>query len=1114
MNLITILMFSLFIQVSAATSAQDKISLSEANTKLSVVLDKISRQSKLDLLYNASLVSKSKLITVKLRNADLAEALNTCLKDLPLTYLIQSGTIIIKDKPTETVTPIETRKGAGYKIKGIIRDELGQAIPGATIRVVGSKAMAQSDNDGKFSIEVDPNDVLEIVYMGYKTKTIAVKNQTDLLIVMEPEAGSLNEVSVVGYGKQKKISVVGALTSIKPEELKVPTSNLSNAIAGKLAGVVAYQRTGEPGADGASFFIRGISTFSGATNPLIILDGVAISAGDLNALAPEVIESFSILKDATATAIYGTRGANGVMIVTTKSGKDLEKARLNIRLENSLSTPTKVPKFVDGATFMELYNEAVIGRSTSTPTTDFTYSQEKINGTRNHLNPYVFPDVDWYGEMFKNNAQNRSINLNFQGGGKKVDYFMSGTLNMDNGVLKNSDLNSYSNNISVKRYSFQNNINANLTNTTKLSLKLNTQLRDYKGPGLLASDIYSNAINANPVDFPILFPNPTGTKSIYFGGKTGGRVNNGFVNPYARMVNGYRNDFQSTLLAIVDGEQRLDFLTKGLSFKALASFKNFSQTQTVRTRGINQYEVASYSTNPDGSYKYNLSMVGSPQSETLATTNTFGGDRTIYFQTSFDYSRTFGEKHSVSGLLLYNQQEYNANLPSSFINSLPRRSQGFAGRATYSYDNKYLAEFNFGYNGSENFAEGKRFGFFPSAALGYVLSNEKFFEPLSKVINLLKFRGSWGLVGNDQIGSDRFVYLSDITLTGQSYTTGVSQDYTKSGPVYNRFANPNITWEIAEKINLGMDLTILNKLNLTVDVFKENRRNIFLTRQVIPDFFGTTGTTIYSNLGKVLNRGIDLSVSYNENFGKDFSMGFKGTFTFARNKVLSYDEPAFTKYKNLLRQGYPINQQLGYVAQRLFIDQAEINRSPVQQIGGVVQAGDIKYQDITGENLINSDDMVRMGFPTVPEIVYGFGPTFNYKKFDFSFFFQGVARTSFFLSGFHPFGTSDQRNVLSFVAEDHWSPSNPDIYASYPRLSKLDNPNNTANSSYWLRNGSFLKLRNIEMGYRFKFARVYLSGLNVLTFSKFKLWDPEQGGGAGLSYPTQRVFNIGLQMGF
>lgn len=1110
MKLIVIFIITGILQVSAATYAQKKITVTVENAPLESVLKTLRKQSGFNLFFIQRDLKNTLPVTMSVKEVSLEEALEKCLFNQPLSYIIESNTVIIKEK----IIPVKTNK-APFTLNGRVKDNANLPLPGVSVRVKGTNNVKSTDNQGRYSIQVELRDSLEFSYVGYVKQVQVVKGLESIDVTMVPVEGSLDEVAVVGFGKQKKISIVGAIQSIKPDELRVPTSNISNAFAGKLAGVIAVQRSGQPGADGSSFYIRGISTFNGATNPLIILDGVAVSSGDLNALAPEVIESFSILKDATATAIYGSRGANGVMIVTTKSGKDLDRPRINVRLENSVSAPTQIPEFVSGTEYMELFNETVIGRGSS----EVPYTQDKIDGTRNRLDPYVYPEIDWYDEMFKKAAYNQTVNLNVLGGGKKVDYFLSATLNNNSGLIKDFNVNTFSNNISVKRYSFQNNLNANLTKDTRVSLKLNTQLRDFKGPAKNAEDIFGDIMNASPVDFPLMFPtDATERRDVFFGGRSGGNVNAGYLNPFAEMVRGYTNNFQTTVIATFDAEQKLNFITEGLSLKGLASFKNWSNTNTVRSGGYNNYEIKNLVRNSDGTYNYDLAMIGTPQSAALATTNSTSGDRMLYFQSSLDYNRTFAEKHNVSGLLLYNQEEYNVNNPSDLISSLPRRRQGLAGRLTYGFDNKYLAEFNFGYNGSENFAKGKRFGFFPSVAVGYVLSNESFLKPISEIVNLFKLRASWGKVGNDQIAGARFLYMSDLNLTGQGYTTGLDMNYSKNGPTFSRFTNNDITWEVGEKINLGMDLNLLNKINLVVDFYRENRSGIFLERAGIPGFFGTDGTKVYSNIGKVRNQGVDLSLDYNHDFGNGLFMTLKGTFTYARNKVINNDEPPFTKYKNLSAIGYPIGTPLGYVADRLFIDEADIRAHALQQIGGVIMPGDIKYFDLTngvdGLNIVNSSDMMRMGHPGTPEIIYGFGPSFKIKKFDFSFFFQGVANTSFFINGFHPFGPRTQRNVLQFVADQRWRADDPNPFASYPRLSKLDLPNNTENSSYWLRDASFLKLRNVELGYTYKSARLYLSGYNVLTFSKFKYWDPEQGGGNGLRYPSQRIFNIGLQMGF
>lgn len=1081
----------------------------------------IEKNSEYVFLY-ASNKNLSKKVNVDVRNKTVREILDEVLEHTGLVYEIDGKQVIVKEPKADVQTVLQQKKGK--TVKGQVLDKTGETIIGANVVVDGTTNGVMTDIDGRFELsDVPENGKIKVTFVGYKAQVISVKGKKELNIVLEEDTEMLSEVVVVGYGSQKKESLVGSVQMVKPEQLKVPSSNLSSGFAGRLAGVVAVQRSGEPGADGADFWIRGVSTFSGVTSPLIVIDGVEASSGDLNALDPEVIEGFSILKDATATALYGSRGANGVMIVTTKSGRNQEKATINFRLENTYNTPIQVPEFVDGVRYMEMYNEAVTTRGTG----EVLYTQSKIDGTRAGLDPYAFPNVDWYDELFRKGAMNQNLNFNIRGGSQRIDYFSSVSINHDSGVLKNNNDFSYDNNINIMRYVFQNNINAHLSKTSTLSLRLNVQLRDYNGPHNSASDVYGMVMEANPVDFPVRWPSDPTMDYILWGGKSGGAYNNGYRNPYAEMARGYKSQFESTVVSNLKFDQKLDFITPGLSANVLFSFKNWSQTQTTRSGGYNQFEVDKYQYDDAGNYTgYTLRRVGKEQDPTLSTSSSSTGDRRIYLQAMINYDRTFGSKHNVNAMLLYNQDQYNVNNPSDLIASLPQRKQGLAGRLTYSYDYRYLAEFNFGYNGSENFAEGHRFGFFPSLALGYTISREKWFEPLNDVITNLKIRGSWGLVGNDQIGAERYIYMSNIELQNGDlgFTTGKDQNTTYNGPKYLRYPNPDITWEVGSKFNIGMDLTLFNDFNLTFDVFKEIRRDIFMERQSIPDFIGTSpsdpwmdlSTKLYGNLGKVENKGLDFSIDYNHTFNKDFSMSFKGTFTYATNKVLEYDEPDYQEYPNLSRVGHSINQPLLYVAERLFIDDEEVAHSPKQNLGGFVQAGDIKYKDIPNaegvcDGVIDANDRVYTGHPTVPEIVYGFGPSFQYKKWDFSCFFQGAARTSIVVGDIHPFGTDGLRNVQTFIADDYWSESNQNIYAAYPRLSKQYNQNNTQASTYWLRNGAFLKLKDIELGYSFKMFRVYLRGSNLLTFSPFDLWDPEQGNGNGLFYPTQKSFNVGIQ---
>ncbi|MGL4993590.1 MAG: SusC/RagA family TonB-linked outer membrane protein [Bacteroidales bacterium] len=1011
-----------------------------------------------------------------------------------------------------TITASANQK---QEVKGSIVDESGQSLIGVNIQVKGTMIGATSDYDGNYSIKAKKGDILVVSYIGYSKQEIVVDdNLTNITLTEDSER--IEEVVVTAFGSgQKKASLVGSIQTIKPDELKVPSSSLSNSFAGRMAGVVAYQRSGEPGADGASFFIRGISTFSGATSPLIIIDGVQVSSADLNALSPEVIESFSILKDATATALYGTRGANGVMIVTTKSGKDMNKPRINFRLEGKMSSPTKVPQTVDGVTYMRMYNEAVTGRSTG----EILYDQDKINNTVAGANPYLYPNVDWYDEMFNNTAWAQNFNFNIMGGSKRVDYFMNVNAVHESGMLKSrsKEFFSYDNNINLMSYTFQNNLNINLTETSKISLRLNTRFRDYKGPITSTSNLFGMVMEANAVDFPITYPQDPSIPHIMWGGKNGGRYNSGYRNPMAEMVKGYNDNFQSTVLANIDFQQNLDMVTKGLKFTALASFKNFSATNVNRSSGYNQYELADRIADDNGNFvDYTTQRVGSEVDVTLGTTGSSSGDRRLYMQATLDYSRQFGD-HDVNALFVYNQDQLDSNNPSGLMQSLSRRKQGIAGRLGYSYQGKYVVEGNFGYNGSENFAAGNRWGFFPSVAVGYNISEEKFWKPMENVIDFLKIRASYGLVGNDEIGGERFIYMSDINLSGNGYTTGIDQNYTLSGPAYLRFQNNDITWEVGAKLNVGVEMNLFRSLRLSVDGFQEIRSNIFMQRGTVPTFMGTASTNVYGNFGKVKAWGTDMSLDYRLNIKKDLTIDFKGTFTLAKNEILEYDEPSFQLYPHLSRVGQPLNRWSGYIADRLFIDNAEVANSPAQVIGGTLMGGDIKYvdqPDIYGntDNRIDGNDQRYIGNPTVPQIVYGFGPTIRWKKLDLGIFFQGVAKTSFMMSGFHPFGSSSTRNILDFVASDYWSESNPNVYAKYPRLSKMDLANNTANSTYWLRDGSFLKLKNVELGYTFSKMRVFVTGSNLLTFSKFKLWDPEMGGGAGMSYPTQLDVTFGVQM--
>ena len=1019
------------------------------NVTLKEVISYVEKNSQYVFFFKPEVINQSTQISVSLKNATVKQLLDKVSEQANIVYEMKERQIVLKEKKVSEQSVSQKKR----LLQGLVKDEQGNPIIGASIQLKNTGTGVITDLDGLFQIQVtDKNSVIVISYIGYVTQEISVGDRSSITVQLKEDTKSLEEVVVTAFGAtQKKETMVGSIQQVRPAELKVPSSSLSTSFAGRMAGVIAIQRSGQPGADGADFWIRGKSTFGDATGVLIVLDGVEISSSDLNALDPEVIESFSILKDATATAMYGTRGANGVMIVTTKSGQDLLKPIINFRLETSMSQLTSVPEMVGGVDYMKLYNEALTTRGITTG----LYDDTKIRATEQGLNPLVYPNVDWYNEMFNKNAFAQRFNFNIRGGKKAVTYFMSASVKHDAGNLKSlsKDYFSYNNNINVMRYDFVNNLSIKATNTTKISLGLNVSLRDWKGPSAGVDGIFSMSREASPVDFPIVYP-ARNDKEIYtlWGGMSGGIYNNGYRNPVAEYVVGYKKQFASTVNANIRLDQDLKMVTKGLKLHVLASFKNWSKTETTRKAGYNQFEIDQYN---EATGEYTLSRVGNEQKTALNTEGAATGDRRIFIQAYLDYKRKFGV-HDVNAMLLYNQDQLDNNKPDNLLSSLPRRKQGIAARLSYAYDDRYLAEVNFGYNGSENFAKNNRFGFFPSIALGYNISQEKFWEPISNVISHFKLRGSYGLVGNDGI-NERYAYLEDIVLSSDKwkYTTGVNQNVNLQGPVWNRYYNPNLTWEVGKKLNVGFDMQLFHQVNLNFDVFKEIRSKIYMQKvNTLPDFIGTGETKIYENSGKMKNVGFDIALDYNKQITKDFFLSFKGTLTYAHNTILERDEPPFQLYPNLSSVGYSRGQHLVYVADGLFRDQADVDSHAEQTLGYIPQPGDIKYVDQPDANgncdgIINTNDRVYMGYPEDPEIVYGFGPSMKYKNWDFSFFFQGAARTSILMSGFHPFGKNATRGVMKFIADDYWSESNPNPNAAYPRLTRDTNANNTVNSSYW-----------------------------------------------------------------
>lgn len=1011
-----------------------------------------------------------------------------------------------------------------HTVNGVVTDSEGEPLVGVGILVKGEGRGVITGLDGDWSIDVRSDNELEFSLLGFETQTVTVGDQKVINISLRSKADALDEVMVVAFSTQKKESVIAAVSTINPQTLKVPSSNLTTALAGRIAGVISYQVSGEPGQDNAQFFVRGISSFgaSAKKDPLILIDNIEMSASDLARLTTDDIASFSVMKDATAAALYGARGANGVILVTTKSGVE-GKAKLNFRIESSLSAPTRTIELADPVTYMRMHNEAVKTRNAIAPT---PYSQEKIVNTANpDRNENVYPAINWYDMLFAPVAENHRVNFNLSGGGTISNYYISGAYTRDNGVLRNNSSNEYQNNIALDKYVLRANFNVHVTPSTLVTVRLHGAFDDYTGPVSSGSDLYKMAMNANPVAFPAVWePDEIleARRHVMYGNNS----DNSYTNPYAEMVKGYKQYSTASMLAQVELKQDFsEIITEGLSARLMVNTDRYSYFDLRRETVPYFYTLGMYDRDTGN---YTVRSLNNGSNALSYAEGAKDVNSTLYLESAIDYNRKFEDLHDVTGLLVFTMQERLYGNAGTLQKSLPYRNMGLAGRFTYAYDSRYFAEFNFGYNGSERFDKKHRWGFFPSAGLGYIVSNEKFFEPVKDKVSLLKLKATYGLVGNDEIGQERFFYLSNVNLddSARGASFGSQINTSHNGVSISQYANPDITWEISRKMNLGLEMGLFNdELNIQADYFTENRTNIMMARAFIPSTAGYEAT-ISANVGEAVGRGFEVALQYNKSFRNGMWLIGSGNFTYAKSEYLIYEEPDYATTPWLSHKGQALGQTWGYVAERLFVDDAEVANSPAQNFGAEVPtaAGDIKYKDINGDGRITSLDMVPIGYPYTPEVIYGFGFSAGYKGFDLSFFFQGSARSSFWIdpSSVAPF-KSGQRALIKAISDNVWTEENRDMYAFWPRLSENMSGNNTQTSTWFMRDGSFLRLKSAEFGYTLpdrvskrigmSMSRVYVSGTNLLTFSKFKLWDPEMKG-EGLGYPIQRVVNLGINFSF
>ena len=986
------------------------------------------------------------------------------------------------------------------EVKGRVLDETDTPLPGAFVTVKGETRGAMTDVDGRFEISVKPSDALIVSFLGYEDEQVAVGDVKNFTIKLVPQANQLEEVVKVAYGTQKKASVIGSITTVDASTLQAPIGVLSTGLAGKLAGVVAVQHTGEPGSS-AEFWIRGVNTFGANAYPLILVDGVERS---MDLVDTEDIASFSILKDATATALYGVRGANGIVLITTKRGSE-SKPKVSAKVETGVTSPTRLPVMATAEQFIDYLNIMQPGAI------DDYARRMYLSGE----NPDLYPNVDWIHEIFKQQAMNTRANVNVTGGTKNVRYYAGGSYYFEDDIFNVAQNDRYNSQMNYSRFSFRTNVDINITPSTILGMDISTQFTRKNKPGSDISDIYAYTMQITPIGFPKVFSD--GTLSNPENGS----------NPYNLINNmGYAvassQNAQTTVSLTQDFS---DIITEGLTAKVQVSWdamSNSSYTNSIRPR------VYYMAMNPD-TKEYEYMLQGSSGTGYINKSGTTIDGRTVLnIEASANYERTFASAHRIGGMFLWYLRERTNLNPESYWTTFPYKSLGIAGRTTYSFLDRYFAEFNFGYNGSENFAPGHRFGFFPSGAVGWIVSNEKFWEPAKDAVSLFKIKASIGKVGNDQIGGGRrFGYITTMDTSGiGGFSWGLTNPVYTSGVATGDIGNPGIVWEEALKRNVGLELNFWrDHIKFQIDYFNDYRSGIFITRESMPGVVGLRKTQ-YINIGEMQNAGFDASAQFDYLFANGLSLSARGNFTFNRNRRVFDDKPSQVwEYQNTAM--FANGQQRGLVAEGLFSSQEEIDTWPTQTFGNV-QPGDIKYRDINGDDQVDSYDMVSIGYTTVPEINYGFGVSLGWKGFDASVFFTGVSHVTRFIGGYNLYGGAAtnvlvQGQVFADVVKNSWSVTgDPD--APYPRFSVETPANNQVRSTYWQKDMSFLRFKNAELGYTLpknltkkigiSTLRIYLQGVNLLTFSDFKLWDPELESSYGNVYPLTRNVSLGLNLNF
>ena len=1104
------------------------LSVSMSNSTLREVLKTIEKSSQFVFFYLDDAVNLERKVSIDSKNKNIEEILSELFEGTSCTYRISDRQIFISGKAPASTEQQQNKR----KISGRVTDIKGEPLIGVNVTVDGDANGSITNMDGLYEIFVTKKSVvLKFTYIGFKTSEIRTNASTNIYdVTLEEQVNELEETVIVGYGTQRKISNIGAQSSMKMEDIKTPSASLTTTLAGRLAGVVAVQRTGEPGKDAADIWIRGIST-PNTSSPLVLVDGVERSFNDID---PEDIESLTTLKDASATAVYGVRGANGVILIKTKPGK-VGKPTVSADYYESFTRFTKMVDLADGITYMNAANEAMRNDGIATK-----YTEDQIRNTIAGKDPYLYPNVDWLKEIFNDWGHNRRVNVNVRGGSEKVAYYASVSYFNETGMtVTDKNINTYDSKMKYSRYNFTTNLNIDVTPTTKVEIGAQGYLGEGNYPAISSADLYNAAMSISPVEYPKMF---------FVNGEAfvpGTSTNNNFNNPYSQATRrGYDNLTKNQIYSNLRVTQDLDMLTKGLKLTAMYAFDVYNEIHVHQDRAESTYNFL------DTSVPYDMN--GQPilqriyeGSNVLSYTQETSGNKKTYLEASLNYDRTFNDDHRVSALFLFNQQSKLLYPKGTLEDAIPYRMMGIAGRATYSWKDRYFAEFNIGYNGAENFSPKHRFGTFPAFGVGWVVSNGKFWQPLSKAVSFLKIRYTDGKVGNSEVSDRRFMYLDQMKENGD-----YGYKFGPNGTKWSGYETVNMAvdliWEESRKQDLGIDLKLFNDdLSIVFDLFKERRENILLKREhSIPSFLGYNTSAPYGNIGIIENKGFDGTIEYNKRINKDWVIALRGNVTFNKDKWIQGELPE-QKYEWMNQYGHNINGVKGYVAEGLFT-QAEIDDmarweslsdankaitpKPFASQFGTVKAGDIKYKDLNNDGQIDAYDQTYISRGDVPTTVYGFGFTVGWKDLSVGMMFQGVAGAERVLNGssVNPFnGGGGSGNLYSNIG-DRWTEENPDQNAFYPRLSygseTTSNINNFQKSTWWVRNMNFLRLKTLQISYNLpkpwvnkvhlKNAAVYVMGTNLFTLSRFKLWDPELNTDNGASYPNTTSYSVGINFTF